>query len=238
MTTVNLKRLDHCVLNAHQISARDGEGNNNSTALAKKIHSIENTPCVLQFGFKKGNVASTLNKQGTLFMGMPKMAMPMKPGYIRSLAHEQRGINNPVKYQGGRIYNRLNKHGNTFQGLPKSNASTRPGFIRSLADERRGINNVVKYQGGPIYNPLNKHGNAFQGFSASMKREPETVRDVSKRNSIDIGLDDHIFEEYKLFPVTNEAKVQVAPANHEDDIKPITFKDNKPYYQIAFVDVN
>ncbi|MBG6249402.1 MULTISPECIES: hypothetical protein [Symbiopectobacterium] len=147
MTTVNLKRLDNCVLNAQQISASDSEGNNNSTALAKKLHSIDNTPCVLQFGFKKGNIASTLNKQGTLFMGMPKMAMPMKPGYIRSLAHEKRGINNPIKYQGG-----------------------------------------------PIYNPLNKHGNAFQGFSASMKREPETVRDVSKINSIDIGLDDHIFE--------------------------------------------
>lgn len=130
--------------------------------------------------------------------------------------------------------NPLNRHGNTFQGLPKSNASTRPGFIRNLGDEQRRVNNVVKYQGDPIYNPLNKHGNAFQGFSASMKREPEAVRDVFKRNSIDIGLDNNIFEKYKLFPVTSEAEMQVAPVNHEDDIEPITFKDNKPYYQIAF----
>ncbi|MBG6243926.1 hypothetical protein CS369_02055 [Candidatus Symbiopectobacterium sp. 'North America'] len=238
MTTVNLNQLDNCVLNAQRISASNGEGSNNSTALAKKLHSIDNTPCVLHFGFTKANITSALNKQGTRFMGMPKMAMPMKPGYIRSLAHEQRGINNPIKYQGDHIYNPLNKHGNTFQGIPKTNASTRPGFIRSLADERRGVNNVVKYQGGPIYNPLNKHGNAFQGFSASMKREPEAVRDVSKRNSIDISLDDHLFEKYKLFSVTSEAEVQVAPVSHEGDIKPITLKDNKPYNQIAFLDVN
>lgn len=45
-------------------------------------------------------------------------------------------------------------------------------------------------------------------------------------------------KKYKLFPVANEEKVQVAPVNHEGDIKPITFKDNKPYYKIAFVDVN
>lgn len=35
MTTVNLNRLDNCVLNAQRISASNGEGSNNSTALAK-----------------------------------------------------------------------------------------------------------------------------------------------------------------------------------------------------------
>ncbi|MCW2478614.1 hypothetical protein [Candidatus Symbiopectobacterium sp. NZEC135] len=238
MTTVNLNRLDNSILNSHRISANNGERNHNSTALARKLHSIDNTECVLQFGLTKGSVTSTLNKQGTLFMGMPKMAMPMKPGFIRSLTHEQCGINNPIKYQGGPIYNPLNKHGNTFQGIPKSNVSTRPGFIKILADERRGINNVVKYHGGPIYNPLNKHGNAFQGFSTTMKRELEAGRDVSKRNSINIGFDDHVLEKYPLFPVVNEAEVPVAPVNHENEIKSITFKDNKLYYQIAFLDVN
>lgn len=114
----------------------------------------------------------------------------------------------------------------------------KPGYIRSLAHEQRGINNPIRYQGDHIYNPLNKHGNTFQGFSASMKREPEAVRDVSKRNSIDIGFDDHLFEKNKLFSVASEAEVQVVPVSHEGDIKAITLKDNKPYYQITFLDVN
>ncbi|WP_440863820.1 hypothetical protein [Symbiopectobacterium purcellii] len=202
MTVVNLKRLDNCVLNSQQISASNGKGNNNPTVLAKNTHSIYNTPC-----------ANPLNKHGNTFQGIPRSNASTRPGFIRSLGDEQRGVNNVVKYQGNPIYNPLNKHGNTFQGIPRSNASTRPGFIRSLGDEQRGVNNVVKYQGNPIYNPLNKHGNAFQGFSASIKIETEAGRDVSKRNSIAIGLDDHIFEEKKLFSVTSEAEMQVAPVN-------------------------
>lgn len=117
MTTVNIKQLDSCVLHSQRVSVGNGDVLKHPTVSAEKLHSIDNTQRVLRLGFTKGNITPTMNKQGTLFIGMPKMAMPMKPGYIRGLAHEQRGINNPIKYQGGPVYNPLNKHGNAFQGF-------------------------------------------------------------------------------------------------------------------------
>ncbi|WP_440863785.1 hypothetical protein [Symbiopectobacterium purcellii] len=88
--------------------------------------------------------------------------------------------------------------------LPSHNAVTQ--YEPKLARKSHSIYNIL------CANSPNKHGNAFKGLSASMKRNSEAVRDVSKRNSIDIGFDDHVFEK-KLFPVISEAEIHVAPVN-------------------------
>lgn len=167
MTTGILRNVDGYALISPQINAGNGNGIHKSTRLVKSLYSVDNTQSLLKIGRVKEKSTMILNKQGSLFLGMPKMAMPMKPGYIRSLSDERCGIDTSVKYQGGSVYNPLNKQGNPFQGIPRSTITTRPGFIRSLTDEQRGVNNAVKYQGGPIYNPLNKHGNSFQGIPRS-----------------------------------------------------------------------
>ncbi len=180
MTTGILRKVDGYVLISPQINVGNGNGVNKSTLLVKNLYSVDNTQSLLKTGSVKEKSTMILNKQGSLFLGMPKMAMPMKPGYIRSLSDERRGIDTSVKYQGGSVYNPLNKQGNPFQGIHRSATTTRPGFIRSLTDEQRGVNNAVKYQGGDIYNPLNKHGNSFQGIPRSaMPTQPGFIKSLA-----------------------------------------------------------
>ncbi|QZN97319.1 hypothetical protein [Symbiopectobacterium purcellii] len=176
------------------------------------------------------SIGDLLNKHGNNFQGLPKSNVSTQPGCIKNVADQHNGVNK-VKHEGCSIGDLLNKHGNTFQGLPHSDELTQSDLFRRCADKHNGVNKV-KYKGYSIGAPLNKNENESQGLSASMK----VVRDVSKRNSIDIESYGHFLENEKLFPVTSEAEVQVAPVDDEGDIKPITFKDNKSYYQIAFVD--